>query len=148
MASENTTKAQTAEFKEAAVIRNSWALLADEKTEVEDLSRLEYWRDVAYMLRQWDRIEVRHVTGKWMVELVVRSVGHLYARVAVLRKWEFDDAVAPGDISKLGYDLRFVRGKGYDVVRVADKTVIRGGFATAAEAAVWVRSEMKPAAAA
>ena len=147
MATQNRPKASMAEFKEASAARNEWFVEVGDNVAIDDLTAPDFWRDVATKLREWDHIEVRNESGKWFAELMVRSVGHLYATVVLLRKREFQDAVLPEGLDKSGYTVRFIKSKGHQVIRAADKAVIKEGFATAAEAGNWILTTLKTQAA-
>lgn len=142
MAGERQRAANISEFVAAEQTRNIWSHEAAEDIEVEHLTDPAYWRNLGHMLREWDRIEVRHCAGRWFAELMVRSAGRLYANVVVLRKTQFADAKVPDDIASSDYDVRFLRGKGHMVVRKADKAIIKDGFKTVAEAAHWITDNL------
>ena len=127
------------DFQEIAIRRNHWDLEVDVDVELSDLARTDFWCHIAYKLRPWDRIDVRHCTGSWMAEIVVRSVGPQWASVALLRQVKFPDAVIPDEILASPYRIEYVRGSSWRIIRKADSRLIQGEFRTAAEAVLYVK---------
>ncbi|MGE4077400.1 MAG: hypothetical protein AB7F22_17730 [Reyranella sp.] len=134
------------DFNSAEQKRNIWDVVADADVEPEHVVKPEYWAHVSAKLREWDRIEVRHCAGLWLMELVVRSAGHAGAQVAVLRKTVFSDSKIPESIDKSGFRIDFVRGRGWRVLRKSDQRLIKDGFRTVSEAAHYIEDNLQVAA--
>jgi hypothetical protein len=121
-------------------------LTADDKAE--DLLLPEFWVHVSRQMRVDDRIEVMAYERKWYAELTVLEVakgGNGGARVAYI--------VAPVALTNLAevekpatHEIRWGGPKGqWQIVRLADKTVVKGGLATKDAGAEWLSDFLKAA---
>lgn len=90
-----------------------------------------FWTHVGYLLRQWDRIEVRPDGAAYVAELAVISAGPLFAKVAVVSKQDLAPRV--DDAGKLSVEQV---GKTFRVRRGRD--VMKEGLDTRKEADRWI----------
>ena len=129
-------------FKQAEYTRNIFAMTPAPNTEVEHLMKPEYWSHVARQLNPTDRVEVIAEDNSWFAEVLVMSTGPNWARVKLLRYTPLAEKSAKADapVTNPQFDVNYggVSAK-HRVVRLSDKSVIKDGFATKAEAVKYMQ---------
>jgi hypothetical protein len=105
-----------------------------------------YWSRVGQLLQPHDRIEVSARDGSWFAELLVRACGPEGVVVMVLRGGGLPDNFAPpglrkpdpAEVGEVDYEYAGPILK-YQVIRKADRHVMKSGFPTQDAAAAWFR---------
>lgn len=142
-----------ARFREAAVARNSWVIVAAAGVPFKNVLQSEYWVHVAAKLRPYDRIEIQAEDGAYWGELVVLSTGPSWARVAAIRFVEldaFDATVRESEYEGLAIAWRGSLAQ-WCVLRKSDTRMLAEGLRTRGEAmarAVEMAQQAQPTAAA
>lgn len=132
-------------FKAAEYERTIYVANVAEGTTIESVTDPGFWAHVAAKLRPFDRIEVREDTGAYWAELLVLSADRLWAKVHVLQCHELD-AVQVADNAEYEVMWRGPHHK-HSVIRKADRSMVKHGFASKAEAATWMANHAKAMAA-
>jgi len=127
-----------AEFK-----LNDWVADLPNSVTLEEAMEPSYWAHTAERMNPGDHIRVRAEDGSWIAYLIVVYCERTYARVVLDR------------VVKLGTDTSIpitslkhrVEWKGplhkHSVIRLSDSEMIRDGFRTREEAAVWLSDHEK-----
>jgi hypothetical protein len=116
---------------------------------LEDVLDPESWAHVAYKLdankttkdpaRVGTIIEVRTEDHAWFAELYVRAVRPNALDLAVLRHTN----LAPEDKETGNFHVRWNVGKrGFDVIRLSDKTIVASGLPKKEDAHAWIKETM------
>lgn len=109
-------------------------------TPIEAVMSPAYWAHVSAKMAAWDEIRVIAEDGSYFLELLVRDVGHLYAKVALKASpIEFDKEVV--EVPQ-GYEIKW-RGpvSKFGVVRGTD--VLKDKFVDKGEARAWLDELLK-----
>ena len=129
-------------FKEAAYVRNVFAMTPAVNTEVESLLAPDYWAHIAAKLHPGDHIEVLTEDNSFFAEILVIEVGKGWARVVLLRHVPLNkvlaSSAAPVVESKFKVNWGGMNAK-HRVVRLSDNQVIKDGFSTADAAKAWMQ---------
>lgn len=135
-----------ARFKSAEYERTLWVATPEPGVSVKDLLAPEYWAHVGAKLRPWDRIEVRAEDGAYFAELLVLDASRLWAKVQVIHHVELPrvEDTAPDDPFEVKW--RGPQAK-FGVIRRADKSVLKDGFADRNAAADWLTGHKRAMAA-
>lgn len=132
---------QLAEYK-----RNLWRIMVDVDVTIDEILQPEFWTHAAKGLRQYDRVEIVCVDGKFFAEVLVTAV--LPAGV-IVRKISYVEFVKTEPVKstkqkKEENQLYSIEYKGninkHSVIRNADKVVLKDGFDTKAQAQDWLDS--------
>lgn len=116
--------------------RQDWVVNAEEGTRPDDLLVPGYWSHFASNFVQFDHIEVREETGKWISELVVLDSARNWAKVQQLYFHELGKREAGGAPKAHRVEWKGPQRK-HAVIRTADGEVIQDGFSVKAEAEQW-----------
>lgn len=121
-------------------------ITVEEGTKFDDVLKSEFYANVAPLLIPYDRIRVRTDTGAWYAELLVLSCGRNWAKVKKLFYMEL--ATEDTDMGTAEDDAEYkvcFRGPNlkHSVIRVADKSVLKEGCETNAEAKIWLAEYLK-----
>ena len=133
--------------------RNVWFYAAESGVSPEQMTDPSFWVHVSKSLRQFDRIECQAVTGAWFVEVMVLAAKDGDVKLGLLRAINLDELAAKAegvdlaDATPDGYGFEHRDGKGWCVVRSADKEVIKDGCATMPAAKRWLTDHNKALAA-
>lgn len=117
-------------------------------TKLEDVLKSEFYANVAPLLIPYDHIRVRIDTGDWYAELLVLSCGRNWAKVKTL--YHVKLAAEDTDMGTAEDDKEYkvcFRGPNlkHSVIRIADKSVLKEGCETNAEAKTWLAEYLKVA---
>lgn len=127
---------QLAEYK-----RNLHRIMVDVDIIFEDILQPEFWTHAVKGLRQYDRIEVVSVDGRFFGEVLVVAILSAGAIVKQINYVEFVKAEAPA-VKKEEVKPYTIQYKGninkHSIIRTADKVVIKDGFDTKAQAQEWL----------
>lgn len=137
---------QTGEFAKMV-----WVATAEAGTPIETVLDPMYWSHVAKTLKPWHEIDVRAGDGSWLVRLVVRDAGPMWAKVELLAAHEFEakagaDVVMPA-AAEGRYIVKWRFGAKWSVLRLGDNAVMIDGLATKDEAALWLTQHVAKVAA-
>lgn len=140
-------------FGVASFKYNRWSATLSEAQTLEDALEPTFWSAQAEHMMGHDKrggrldiIEVRKPDSGLYAELIVEEIGKGYVKVRPLRLSEPQPTKAISDSSP--FETRWnVGNKCHEVVRKADKQVMRGGFQSKAGAADWIAEHMKAMAA-
>ena len=130
------------DFKDAEFTRQFKFIKAPAGHTFEDIMQPAYWGNVSAMMTPWTRIDVAANDGTWYAELLVTTVGRQWARVHLLRKTTLSSA----DVDQTQahtHDIRHVEGKGWCVIRRADKVEVMAGEETREAAEVWLVEHLR-----
>ncbi len=101
-----------------------------------------FWKHVSNQLRPNDRIEVYCEAGRFFAEIIVRQAGNNFASVKLLRWHDLGDTVR--QVSVPEYEVVYGGGYAkYQVVRIADREVIKDGIETEEQAQNELRDYVK-----
>lgn len=122
-------------FEQAEFVRAIHFATPDEGTTPEDVLKPEYWAHVASQLRPGSRIEVVPEDGAWFGEYYVAASSRNWAKVVPLRVVELASKIETPILEGAKHAITWGgQLQKYRIVRLSDKTVIKQGFATKAEA--------------
>jgi hypothetical protein len=138
---------QESQINRAEVGNTVWGIDVLAGTPFDEVLRPEYWANVAgpKKLKIGDEIKVYPEEGHYFAHLYVRDVGHLWAKVSVLGKWDFEaldttDVVALEDFR---VEFKAPRTTKWCVVRVKDNEIIQSGMTSRHDAQLWLASYRK-----
>lgn len=130
-----------------------WHLNSPAGQTIEDILKPEYWQHVTRQLRPGHEIKVSSEDRTMWAHLLVRDVGKMEAKVAVIHKVEFGskedaeiDADAGADDAEFKVKWRSPASK-YGVFRASDEECMQDGFETKEAAAMWIAERAKSMAA-
>lgn len=130
-------------LQQAEYQRTVYRVVPELNTPYEELFDPQYWAHVSAKFRPGDRIEVEAEDGSYYAELRVMDAGTLYAKVAELRKVDFDDNVVVGDSPAMsGYEVKW-RGPIMKWSVLRGKDSIREGEQTKGAAHSWLAEHIK-----
>lgn len=116
-------------------------VIAPDGIKFDDVMKPEFWGNVSAELRPWTHITVRAFDGTWYAELLVTSVGRQWARVHQLRLTSLTNADV--ERSQTGtHDVKFVEGKGWCVIRRADREEVNTGIESREAAETWLADHL------
>jgi hypothetical protein len=128
-------------FAEAALHHNRWSLRIEYNRDKQDFTDPRFLAHVARFLRPGDIIDVRSEDMSYYAELFVHDATNNSARVEVLREKTLQGAVATAGAQMKGYRIAWggLQEK-HRVIRESDGRVLRGGFASEADAILFLQS--------
>lgn len=134
--------AAASRFKLAEHQRNTFWFTAEAGTTIEQITNPAFWAHIASKLSPLDRIEVVTDDYSLFTEVIVLDRGNNWAKVAVIREpmnlsggsdiSEIEQAESPYEIKFTGPHTK------HRVIRKSDKSTLKEGFATKAEAEKWL----------
>ncbi len=132
-------------FKEAAVIRNAWSIVAEAGILPDDVLEKDYWRHIASNLRPGDRIEVLTDDMRWAGTLIVYASGRLWATVKFLDVVTFSDIPDESANDKLRVQYRGPHHRFcvVDFVVESSPQVIRTNFDNQEDAMIFLQEYRK-----
>lgn len=133
-------KLQAAEYA-----RSNWFIRADPEVSMEEVLDPKFYTHVASKMKCGDRIEVLADDLTWHVDLIVVNVEKVSIKVVPLavNKLVKDE---PSEFPD--YTIRWAgESAKHRVIRKSDRAVLKSGFATASDAADWLREHLKKEAA-
>lgn len=112
-------------LRSAEHARNSWSIVPDDGTTIEEVCQPAYFAHVAGRMQPGDLIEVRAEDTSYYARLYVRDTGRAMVKCAVLEYHSFE-AIEFGDNADTQFDVAY-RGltRKWCVVRKSDNTVIK-----------------------
>lgn len=117
--------------------------MVDVDVTLADILEPEFWTHAAKGLRQYDRIEIVSVDGRFFCEVLVLSARDSTAIVKQISYVDFVKAEQDAP-KKEEVKLYTIQYKGninkHSVIRNADKVVLKDGFDTKAQAQDWLDS--------
>jgi hypothetical protein len=124
--------------------RNVHYVTPEPGTPIDALLDPAYWAHCSRLFQKRDHIEVNAEDGAYFAELMVLETGHLYAKVALMRKVEFKANTVEAD-GLDGYDFKHSGSKQeWCVIRKSDKKVLIEGRLTKESAIDWLKDHLKP----
>ncbi len=107
---------------------NSFFVLADPGTTLEDVMKPEYWVHHARRVKIWDHLKVQAEDGEFYVELLVHAVTENSVFVKIIHVVEISDEVRE-EVSKEGFSVSWGGPQQkWRIVRNADGATINKGF--------------------
>jgi hypothetical protein len=140
---------QAARFMPAEYTRVIYQAVPEDGATIDDVLKPEYWAHVAHKLKPGHRIEILAEDGSWFAEILVRDVGRVWAKVALLRHKEFDGPIS-NEAGSWADHLRIrhlVGPQKWRVERKSDGAVLRHGLETRDAAETWAKSHLQAMAA-
>lgn len=136
-----------ARFSQAHYTRNHWHASVPDNVEFNEVLSPSYWTNNAVMLKIGDHVEVFCENGSYYAELIVRNCDRLSALMGVLVHVDFTESAVLDEIDP-EFEIGFAGPSHmWRVVRKSDKEVVKFGFQSREEAAVWLPSYVKALAA-
>jgi hypothetical protein len=130
-------------LQQAEYQRTVYRVVPELSTPYESLFDPQYWAHVSAKLRPGDRLEIEAEDGSYYAELRVMDAGTLYARVAELKKVDFDDGSVSGDQPVLsGYEVKW-RGPILKWSVLRGKDAIHDGEQSKGAANSWLAEHIK-----
>lgn len=138
------TQLQPSRCKLAEFERAVFSITPEEGTPFDALLDPGYWAHVSGHFRIGSRIEIYPPEGNYYAELFVQACGRLFARVAVLRKIDFDAVDVSEDDLTAGYTVKYsgMHAK-WAVYRVSDKTMVASKMEDKPAAMAWLAQHVK-----
>ncbi len=137
-----TSTLSPSKLQAAGHYRQTWEVVADAGTTLEDLLRPSFWLHVAAKLRRMSVINVLSEDETWFAELIVLASGIGFAKVKMLRFVEFYEAEEAATEETAAFTTE-VKWSGphakHRVIRKEDGTVLKEGFANKVDAESWQR---------
>jgi len=131
----SSTQLTNGRFQLAEYVRNDFVATPEAGTSHEDLLKPEYWAHVAADLRPGCIIQAIPEDNTYFAEYFVIACARNWAKVSLLRFVELAEAKADIPEEKGAFEVNFGGPvQKWRFIRVADKQVIKSGFATKAEA--------------
>lgn len=122
-------------LKQEDVAATNWRVTAPAGATVEAMLNPASWVHMARRLSPRDRIEVMPEDGAWMADFVVLYKDTVGASLFLLQKWDLTKVTVE---SKDDYFVKWQSpATKYAVFRASDKTVVKNGFETEAQAQEW-----------
>jgi len=127
-------QAKESQIQPADYRRTTWQLQVPSGTTLDDVTRPEYWCNVAGRLKRNDRIEVVCEDAAWRADLAVESIGRMSAKVTVMHAVE-QGAGATIDTGDSHYDVGWGGpAHKWRIIRKADNEVMAHGYASQGDA--------------
>jgi hypothetical protein len=138
-------KFRSNDFGVASYKRNEWHLMLTEAHTMEHVSNPRLWGDLLGKIVRADVVEAfKPDSGEW-ARFIVIEAGPGFIKLGKTESFTPEVVVAPEDI---GLETKWNVGKrAFDVIRSADKFVMKGGFQTKASAVEWINDHQKKVAA-
>jgi len=127
-------------IKEAEYVRHAFRVTVPVTVSYQETLDPTFWGHVASKLTVGDKIEIVPEDFSWYAEVIVRACSRVHAAVGAITFKEFHSkkenkpASADPDFS---IDWKGPQRK-YAVIRLADKEVIKDGFASREDGAAWL----------
>jgi hypothetical protein len=137
---------------QADFARVIFAVTPEYGTKIEDVLKPEYWAHVASKLKPRCRIEVLAEDNSYFAELLVITCGKTFASVTVLRYIDLSGKVPKpetasdkteglDEFNTADHYVDYVTGQSRGrVIQRSSKNVVKEGFASKKDAAVWMRA--------
>lgn len=127
-------------FGEAALFHNRWNLRIEYNRDRKDFQDPGFLAHVARFLRPGDIIEVRSEDLSYFAELIVHDATNTSVRVEILREKTLKTAANLGKIPE-GYRIAWGgQHEKFRVIRESDSKTIKGGFASEADASLFLQT--------
>ena len=123
--------------RETGVKFNTWEVVPQAKTPVENVLRRDFWNNVAQRMKPGDKVIVYPRDGAYYAELIVWDAGQNWADVEpVIARPRPQLAAAPGIVSD--FEIGTDPIDGVVVKRKSDGSKVRGNFANHEDARRWL----------
>ncbi len=126
--------------------RQTFHVVPEEGTAFEDILKPEFWSHVAYQMKTGCIVEVHAEDGSYFAELYVQHAERLFAKVAVLRKVDFEGFKADAGAPEFEIEWKGPHRK-FAVIRKADREILKDGFSDKTAAGAYIESHTKAMAA-
>jgi len=138
-------KFKSNDFGVASFKRNEWHLALTEAHTMEHVSNPRLWGDILGRVTRGDVVEAfKPDSGEW-ARFIVTEAGPGFIKIGKTESFTPETVVEPDDT---GLETKWNVGKrAFDVIRSADKFVMKGGFQTKASAVEWMADHQKKVAA-
>jgi len=133
------------QFSLAESVRNRYAVTVEPESTLEDVLKEEATQHIASQLRIGDILEVATADQAWFAELMVKDCGRNFARFNVIRFVELVPSEPAGDGDRSGdYTVNWGGPhQKFRVIRKADGSVLKDGFADKKAATAWIAEHEK-----
>lgn len=101
----------------------------------DDMLNPIFWAHVAKQFRRNDKISALAADGAWFAEFVVRAANQLEVLVGQINFVEFDKVAA---VNADEYEIEWKGGAKWRITRLADRVVMKDGFASKEGALAWL----------
>lgn len=119
---------------------NVWLVEVPPGTEIDDLTRTDYWAHVAVNFSRGDEVKVLAVDDAFYAHLLVLSADRTWARMAVLYSKPLSAGVTEITGQMLeDYDVKLRGPKRWSVIRKSDNKVLMENLHQESDASRWLR---------
>jgi hypothetical protein len=133
-------------FKRAEYAEPVHHALIPEGCTVEDLKRPEFWAHVSKIMGFGHLVHAMSEDRTWYAQGIVLDAGATWAKVDFFMVRQFGE-VADMSTDDGDYTVKFVPTKGWRVIRVSDRAVIKDGLADKGAALIYIKEHRKALAA-
>ena len=132
-------------FKTAEYVRTIFSATVASGTKLEEVEKPEYWSHVASKLQPGSRIEVSPEDATWLAELYIVSCGRNWVKTCTLRFHELAESSPDEEVAAVAeYTIGWSGPiKKFRILRNSDKSEMKSGFTTKAEAQAWLADYQK-----
>lgn len=137
-------KFRSSDFGVSSFKKNDWHLTLTEAHTMEDVSNPRLWGDLLGRFTRGDTIEAfKPDSGAW-ARFVVTEVGPGFIKLGKTESFTPAEVIVP----EVGLEPKWNVGKrAFDVIRSADRFVMKDGFQTKQSAVDWINDHTKKVAA-
>lgn len=135
--------ASACKARESGIYFNSWEVVPDADTPIENLERREFWANVSQKMRPGDTIIALARNCSWYAELVVFDAGQNWANVVFKFKIDRPDFTASAPGVDDDFDIMRDPIEGYVIKRKSSGVKVKGNFPNAEDARRWIRDHQR-----
>lgn len=118
--------------------RNSFLVVPEYGTKLEEMFREEYWAMASHMLKCTDHIEVMAEDGSWYAEFIVLNSRQGWVKVGLINHKEFGgEAVEPVNMDAYTVVWRGPKRK-WSIERKSDNQIMKENFEDKTDAMAWI----------
>lgn len=133
------------QLNKSGFVTNEWVADPESKTPFDAVLEPQFWAHVSAKLRPYDEVIVRAEDGSYYARLLVQDAGRLFAKVAVLEKYDLAAVEVGGaDAIPSGYEIKHAGPHAkWRVVRLSDRAPVKDKFETKGQAQQWLTEHLK-----
>lgn len=133
------------QLNKSGFVTNEWVADPESKTPFDAVLEPQYWAHVSAKMRPYDEVIVRAEDGSYYARLLVQDAGRLFAKVAVIEKYDLTAVEVGGlDAVPSGHEIKFAGPHAkWRVVRLSDRAPLKDKFETKGQAQQWLVEHLK-----
>jgi len=139
-------KLRVGKFSRQGVSNQMWNCYVESGHTIEDIKNPAYWGVITNQVVAFDRIFAVAEDGSWCAELIVTAVEPTWIAIFVLKEYKLsaaEDFQVEGALTRKDFDVSYIAGTGFRVLRKSDKQMIKDGCATKNEANLAIDTYIK-----